>query len=163
RWVWAAPRARSRITASGSPARSWTCPSGRRARTTSAATTGAGDSSWRRGAGRISRELRVSAGAATAEAQLARLLLQRQIEEFVYREAEILDERRYEEWLDLFTEDARYWMPMRRNAPPDAPEREFTREGAEVNWFDDGKDTLARRVAQIRTGVHWAEEPPSRI
>jgi len=31
-----------------------------------------------------------------------------------------------------------------------------------VNWFDEGKDTLARRVAQIQTGIHWAEEPPSR-
>ena len=94
---------------------------------------------------------------------LARLLLQREIEDFLYREAELLDARRYEEWLDLFTEDARYWMPMRRNVPPDAPDREFTREGADVNWFDEGKETLARRVSQLRTGVHWAEEPPSRI
>jgi len=96
-------------------------------------------------------------------AALARLLLKEEIESFLYQEAELLDERRYEEWLDLFTEDARYWMPMRRNVPPDAPERAFTREGADVNWFDEGKDTLARRVAQIRTGVHWAEEPPSRM
>ena len=54
-------------------------------------------------------------------------------------------------------------MPMRRNVPRDEPEREFTREGTDVNWFDEGKDTLTRRVRQIRTGVHWAEEPPSRI
>jgi 3-phenylpropionate/cinnamic acid dioxygenase small subunit len=94
---------------------------------------------------------------------LARLLLQRDVEEFLYSEAELLDTRRYEEWLDLFTDDARYWMPMRRNVPPDELEREFTREGADVNWFDEGKDTLGRRVAQIRTGIHWAEEPPSRI
>ena len=96
-------------------------------------------------------------------AALARLLLQREIEEFYYREAELLDERRYEEWLALFTSDARYFMPMRRNVPPDIPEREFTREGLDVNWFDEGMDTLSRRVAQIRTGVHWAEEPPSRL
>jgi 3-phenylpropionate/cinnamic acid dioxygenase small subunit len=96
-------------------------------------------------------------------AALARLLLQREIEEFLYREAELLDTRRYAEWLDLFTDDARYWMPMRRNVPHDEPEREFTREGLDVNWFDEGKDTLTRRVNQILTGVHWAEEPPSRI
>jgi len=54
-------------------------------------------------------------------------------------------------------------MPMRRNVPHDESEREFTREGADVNWFDEGKDTLARRVQQILTGIHWAEEPPSRI
>ena len=94
---------------------------------------------------------------------LARLLVKHEVEEFLYQEAELLDERRYEEWLDLFTEDTHYWMPMRRNVPADEPEREFTREGADVNWFDEGKDTLTRRVKQILTGVHWAEQPPSRI
>ena len=54
-------------------------------------------------------------------------------------------------------------MPMRRNVPHDEPEREFTRAGMDVNWFDEGKDTLTRRVKQILTGIHWAEEPPSRI
>jgi 3-phenylpropionate/cinnamic acid dioxygenase small subunit len=101
----------------------------------------------------------MSAGAS----DLARLLLKEDIEQFIYREVELLDERRYEEWLDLFTDDTRYWMPMRRNVSPDEREREFTREGADVNWFDEGKDTLTRRVRQILTGVHWAEEPPSRI
>ena len=92
-----------------------------------------------------------------------RLLLRQQVEELLYREAELLDERRYEAWLDLFTEDAHYFMPMRRNVPHDEPDREFTRAGADVNWFDEGKDTLTRRVKQILTGIHWAEEPPSRI
>ncbi len=96
-------------------------------------------------------------------ALVARLLLKEEIEELLYREAELLDERRFEDWLDLFTEDARYWMPMRRNVPAEEPAREFTREGVDVNWFDEGKDTLTRRVKQIRTGVHWAEQPPSRI
>jgi 3-phenylpropionate/cinnamic acid dioxygenase small subunit len=96
-------------------------------------------------------------------AALAQLLLHREIEEFLYNEAELLDARRFDEWLTLFTDDARYWMPMRRNVPHHDREREFTREGADVNWFDEGKDTLGRRVAQIQTGIHWAEEPPSRI
>src|SRR5260370_19116680 len=54
-------------------------------------------------------------------------------------------------------------MRMRRSVPPDDLKREFTREGVDVNWFDEGKEPLARRVGQILTGVHWAEEPPSRI
>ena len=54
---------------------------------------------------------------------LARLLLKQEIEEFLYREAELLDERRYEEWLDLFTEDTHYFMPMCRNVPRDELER----------------------------------------
>jgi len=98
-----------------------------------------------------------------ATPDLTRLLLKQEVEDFLYHEAELLDERRYEEWLELFTEDAHYWMPMRRNVRADEPEREFTRQGTDVNWFDEGKDTLTRRVQQILTGVHWAEEPPSRI
>jgi 3-phenylpropionate/cinnamic acid dioxygenase small subunit len=94
---------------------------------------------------------------------LARALLRQEVEDFLYREAELLDERRYEEWLDLLTDDVHYFMPMRRNVPAAEPEREFTRAGLDVNWFDEGKDTLARRVKQILTGVHWAEQPPSRI
>jgi 3-phenylpropionate/cinnamic acid dioxygenase small subunit len=92
-----------------------------------------------------------------------RLLLRQEVEEFLYREAELLDERRYEEWLEMLTDDVRYFMPMRRNVPRDETEREFTREGVDVSWFDEGKDTLTRRVRQIVTGIHWAEEPPSRI
>ena len=95
--------------------------------------------------------------------QLARLLLKQEIEDFLYHEAELLDERRYEEWLDLLCEDIRYYMPMRRNVKFGELDREFTREGQDINWFDEGKDTLTRRVNQILTGVHWAEEPLSRI
>jgi len=94
---------------------------------------------------------------------IARLLLKQQIEEFLYHEAELLDERRYEDWLALLADDVRYWMPMRRNVKFGELEREFTREGQDINWFDEGKDTLTRRVQQILTGVHWAEEPLSRL
>ena len=31
--------------------------------------------------------------------------------DFVYREARLLDEMRYDAWLALFTEDGYYWMP----------------------------------------------------
>src|SRR5436190_2120339 len=92
-----------------------------------------------------------------------RLLLKQEIEEFLYYEADLLDERRYEEWLALVADDVRYWMPMRRNVKFGEEEHEFTRAGQDINWFDEGKETLTRRVKQILTGIHWAEEPVSRI
>ena len=95
--------------------------------------------------------------------RISRVLLKQEIEDFLYREADLLDERRYEEWLALLAEDVRYWMPMRRNVKVDDLEREFTREGLDISWFDEGKETLTRRVRQIQTGIHWAEEPVSRI
>ena len=99
----------------------------------------------------------------TTESSIAHLLLKEEISEFLYQEAELLDERNFVEWLDLLADDIRYWMPMRRNVKSSEMEREFTREGQDINWFDEGKDTLERRVNQILTGVHWAEEPLSRI
>lgn len=96
------------------------------------------------------------------EAQLARLLLQREIEAFYTREAELLDDRRFTEWLDLFAADARYWMPIARNVAFDRPRDEYTRERTDANWFDEGKDDLSKRVQQIEGGDHWAEEPRSR-
>ncbi len=94
---------------------------------------------------------------------LAMLLLKQDVEAFLYHEANLLDDRRYEDWLDLLTEDVRYWVPMRRNVKFGELEREFTREGQDINWFDEGKTTLTQRVRQILTGVHWAEEPLSRL
>ncbi|HSF31710.1 MAG TPA: 3-phenylpropionate/cinnamic acid dioxygenase subunit beta [Candidatus Tectomicrobia bacterium] len=94
---------------------------------------------------------------------IAYVLLKQEVEEFLYHEAELLDERRYEAWLELLADEVRYWMPMRRNVKFGELEREFTREGLDISWFDEGKDTLTRRVQQILTGVHWAEEPLSRL
>ena len=47
--------------------------------------------------------------------RITKLLLAREIAEFLYREAELLDERRYDAWLALLADDIRYWMPLRRN------------------------------------------------
>jgi 3-phenylpropionate/cinnamic acid dioxygenase small subunit len=94
---------------------------------------------------------------------LERLLLIREIEEFLHAEAELLDERQFDAWLDLMTDDVRYWMPMRRNVKFGDEARENTREQQDMSWFDEGKETLTQRVNQVKTGVHWAEEPLSRV
>jgi benzene/toluene dioxygenase beta subunit len=41
--------------------------------------------------------------------------LQQEIEQFLYHEARVLDERRYEEWYALLTDDIHYYMPTRYN------------------------------------------------
>lgn len=87
----------------------------------------------------------------------------RSIEDFLYLEADLLDERRYEEWLDLLDSDLEYTMPLRQNVHSSEPGREFTNPGEDMLWFDEGKDTLTKRVQQLRTGQHWAEEPFSRV
>lgn len=37
------------------------------------------------------------------------------VEQFLYYEARLLDTQRYEEWLELFTDDATYWLPLQQN------------------------------------------------
>lgn len=92
-----------------------------------------------------------------------RLLLAHAVAEFLHHEADLLDEGRFEEWLDLLDDDVAYVMPLRLNVRFDEQAtRATTRPGDDVCWFDEGKDTLRRRVAQLRTGKHWAEEPVSR-
>lgn len=90
------------------------------------------------------------------------LLLQREIEAFFYAEAELLDSRRFEDWLKLFHDDVHYWMPIACNFQFGQFEEEYTRPGRDLNWFDEGKFELEQRVKQIMGGDHWAEEPLSR-
>ena len=96
-------------------------------------------------------------------AAIERLLFEREIEKFLYREAELLDDRRYNDWIELIAEDIHYHMPVRRNVKFGEQHRENTDSASEISWFDEGKRTLAGRVRQINTGLHWAEEPFSRI
>jgi 3-phenylpropionate/cinnamic acid dioxygenase small subunit len=94
--------------------------------------------------------------------RLAYLNLMREIEDFLYAEADLLDERDYLKWLDLFTDDIHYWMPMRKNVAFEDRDKETTAED-DIAWIDDDKPTLTKRVKQLLTGLHWAEEPVSRV
>lgn len=89
--------------------------------------------------------------------------LRHEVEEFLYHEAELLDERRFREWLELFAADAHYWMPVRDNRleAPGEVAKELSGPGENFN-FDDTKRTLTIRVERLYTGSAWAEVPPSR-
>jgi 3-phenylpropionate/cinnamic acid dioxygenase small subunit len=90
--------------------------------------------------------------------------LKADIEDFYYHEADLLDERRFRDWLDILADDISYFMPIRRNVKFGQHQaRENTRMGEGISWFDEDKWTLTKRVDQILTGVHYAEEPLSRI
>jgi 3-phenylpropionate/cinnamic acid dioxygenase small subunit len=96
------------------------------------------------------------------QAELQRLVLKEQISEFFAMEADLLDARQFDDWLALLADDISYWMPIARNVASDDERHEFTSEGVDANWMDEGIDTLRQRVAQLATGIHWAEQPPSR-
>lgn len=95
---------------------------------------------------------------------MAEIALKYDVERFLNHEAYLLDNRRYHEWLDLLADDLVYFMPMRRNvAFGEHDSHENTRQGEGISWFDEDKWTLGKRVEQILTGTHYAEEPLSRV
>jgi 3-phenylpropionate/cinnamic acid dioxygenase small subunit len=90
-------------------------------------------------------------------------LLRIEVEDYLWYEANLLDEHNYDEWIAQFTPDLKYWMPLRRNVASKEMYADMTKEEGEISWFNNDYTTLARRVAQVQTGVHWADEPLSRV
>ena len=97
----------------------------------------------------------------------------RGVEQFLYREARLLDQRKFHDWLTLFTDDVHYWMASRSNRYPRSskaitildPTRyveEDLTAANELALFDETMTSLAARVARLDTGMAWAEDPPSR-
>jgi 3-phenylpropionate/cinnamic acid dioxygenase small subunit len=89
--------------------------------------------------------------------------LRHQVEDFFYLEAELLDDRKLREWLDLLTDDVRYWMPIRHNTAerPQEIAEELSKPG-EGYYFDDNKQSLRLRVERVYSKSAWSEQPPSR-
>ncbi len=76
----------------------------------------------------------------------------REIEAFIYREARLADESRYDEWEALVTDDMHYWVPF---GPGDYE------PGTRVSYINDNRARLGTRIRQLATGVHHAQDPPS--
>ncbi|MGE0736426.1 MAG: 3-phenylpropionate/cinnamic acid dioxygenase subunit beta [Alphaproteobacteria bacterium] len=83
----------------------------------------------------------------------------RAIEQFLFYEARLLDEARYDDWLTLLTEDVRYWMPIRETQDTLLT---GVRSNTEMAMFDDDKPFLRARIQRLHTGLAHAETPPSR-
>ena len=97
----------------------------------------------------------------------------REVEQFLYKEARLLDNRQFHQWLELLTDDLRYWMPIRSNRYPvnskaisilDGSRYEESEVSSESDLalMDEDKDSLTRRVDRLDSGMAWAEDPPSR-
>ena len=91
-----------------------------------------------------------SSGAARGNANAALL---KELEEFVVNEARLLDERRFEEWEGLFTEDGIYWVPAK-------PDQESPRN--HVSLYYDNRLSMRERIIRLRHPEIHAQTPPSR-
>lgn len=85
---------------------------------------------------------------------IAKKQLSRQdAEDFLYREASLLDDMRLEEWLELFTDDATYWIP--ENKDDLDPKRE-------TSILYDDRFRMGDRVWRLMHGSAHAQIPPSK-
>ena len=86
--------------------------------------------------GQIAEKLAAGDGIAAADVSIETQLA---VERFLYRQAEILDEKQWDDWLTLFTEDAHYWMP--------AEEDQTDGEGV-PNIFWENLDLMRMRIGR---------------
>jgi 3-phenylpropionate/cinnamic acid dioxygenase small subunit len=79
--------------------------------------------------------------------------LTRELIEFVYHEARMLDEKRYDDWYELFTEDASYWIPS-------APGQE---DGINhVSLMYEDRLLLKLRIERLKSPRSYSQQPASR-
>lgn len=79
---------------------------------------------------------------------------QREVEAFLYREARLLDEDRFEDWLKLFASECFYWLPLKRDQ-----ESGFDT----VSLIFDDRRLLETRVKRVRHAWFHAQTPNSRL
>ncbi len=77
-----------------------------------------------------------------------------QVEQFIYHEADLMDEHRYDEWLALWADDALYWVPSGRDDID--PKRE-------ISLIYDDRVRLQVRITRLKSGFAHAQEPKSRM
>ena len=100
-------------------------------------------------------------------------MLQFQLEQFYYQEADLLDSRQFKQWLKLFAADAKYLMPARYSPQRDASQRdsedflstesEFEGFGADAcPYREESLMILAFRVDRALKINAWGSNPPAR-
>lgn len=81
-------------------------------------------------------------------------VLKEAVEAFLYQEARLADESRHDEWLALWTPDIMYWIPT--NIDDYDPDEH-------VSIIYDDRERLEDRIARLKSGGAWAQEPQSRM
>jgi benzoate/toluate 1,2-dioxygenase beta subunit len=75
------------------------------------------------------------------------------LEQFILREARLLDERRFREWMDLFADDGTYWVPA-------VPDQQSPFDQASL--FYDDRDLMQTRIERLEHPRIHVQTPPSR-
>ncbi len=85
---------------------------------------------------------------------LDELLRLAEVTQFVYLEARLQDEHRYDDWEALWTDDGVYWVPA--NGDDIDPEHK-------MSIIYDNRSRIGLRVRQFHTGKRYSQDPQSRL
>ena len=80
------------------------------------------------------------------------------VQQWLVHEAELLDNRRYRDWLALLTDDVVYRMPVRVTSAHSLDDSTLE----DMDHFDEDRYSLGKRVERFETEHAWTEDPPSR-
>jgi benzoate/toluate 1,2-dioxygenase subunit beta len=75
---------------------------------------------------------------------------QHAIEQFLYRQADLLDNKRWQDWIDLFAPDGIYWMP---------PEPSYTTWDGMPAIFAEDKNLMNVRMGRVLHPDAWSQRP----
>ena len=75
---------------------------------------------------------------------------QHAVEQFLYRQSELLDAKLWQQYIDLFADDGHYWMPA-------APEQ-TTGEGVPSIFYED-KNLMRVRMKRVLHPDAWSQRP----
>lgn len=89
------------------------------------------------------------------------IALWHEVNRFYVREARLLDDLDFHAWVDLFTDDCTYWVPIVSNRTGREIGQELTKPG-ELAHFEEDKTSLRNRAKRLDSGRAWAETPPGR-
>lgn len=93
--------------------------------------------------------------------KLVSIELQHEVEQFYYRESQLLDHKKFESWLGLMDKSINYWMPIRTSHKNRDKKKEYIPMKCNAH-FDEDYISLQARVRGKISGLNWAEDPPSR-
>ena len=75
---------------------------------------------------------------------------QHAVEQFLYKQAELLDTRQWQKWIDLFTEDGVYWM---------APQAAYKTWEGQPAIFAEDKNLMTVRMNRVLHPDAWSQKP----
>ena len=81
------------------------------------------------------------------------MTIDRDLIDFVYREAELLDQRRFDEWYELFADEGHYWIPLHADQPDPRDH---------VSLMYEDKLLLKARIERLAGPRTHSQQPESR-